>query len=365
VIVARFTSKVMRMLADQTAGSVTLLALTLGACASGVTNNDSSNDAPKCTATPTQLIAISDLTRPDTTNPQTTSAAMDLAVSANDVYVAVNYGETGALFRLPIHGGASTLITHINGTEQGLLIAGDSVVMSQMRRVDGDALTTGEVVKIPLQGGDPVALATGRITEGNVLANNGTLASDGHDVYFATYDGAKSVPLAGGDVRNLSTEVGSLAILGERLVIADAAAHTLVSLPLMAADAAMTLASGLPQLLGPVAACGDDVCFAAGDPGTSVACGCGSLAIDKLDSTGAITHLWQSSASAEGVYRLLSSDAELYGSTMGDASFGGAFKLSTNGGELVELGEATGIAVDDECLYTASALTGVTSVAKR
>lgn len=353
------------MLSDQSVRSVTLLALTVGACATGVTNTDSSNGAPKCTAMPTQLIAISDLTRLDATNPQTTSAAMDLAVSGDDLYVAVNYGEAGALFRLPIRGGASTLVTHINGTEQGLLIAGDSIVFSQSRRVDGDALTTGEVVRVPLKGGDPVVLATGRITAGNILADNGTLASDGHDVYFATYDGAKSVSLAGGAVRNVSTEVGSLAIAGERLVIADATARTLVAVPLTAAGGAQTLASGLPQLLGPVVACGDDVCFAAGDPGSSVACGCGSLAIDKLDSAGAITQLWRTSASAEGVYRLLYSDAELYGSTMGDAGFGGAFKLSTNGGELVELGEGTGVAIDDECLYTASAITGVSSVAKR
>jgi hypothetical protein len=95
-----------------------------------------------------------------------------------------------------------------------------------------------------------------------------------------------------------------------------------------------------------------------------VACGCGSLAIDKLDGAGTITNLYQAMESATGVYRLLSADDELYGSTLGDASPGGVFKLSTGGGELIDLEIGTGVAVDDECVYTASALTGVSSVAK-
>lgn len=363
MLVARFTQKGLPMMNVHLVRSVTLLALTLGACASGVT---STTDTPKCSATSAQLIAMADLTRPDASNPQAISAAMDLAVNGDDLYVAVNYGGTaGALFRLPIRGGASTLVTRINGTEEGLLIAGDSIVFTQMRRVDGDAMTTGEVMRVPLNGGDPVALATARITEGNLLGGNGTLASDGHDVYFATYDGTKSVPLAGGTVRDVSTSFGSLALAGARLVIADANAHALVALPLTAAGGTQTLASGLPSLLGPVVACGGDVCFATGDPGTSVSCGCGSLAIEKLDSAGTITKLWQSNDVFEGVDRLRASDDELYGSTIGDASVGDVFELSTSGGELVEIGDGTGVAIDDECVYTASAESGVSSVAKR
>jgi hypothetical protein len=49
---------------------------------------------------------------------------------------------------------------------------------------------------------------------------------------------------------------------------------------------------------------------------------------------------------------------------LGDTSFGGAFKLSIHGGELTNLGVGAGVAIDDECVYTGSAITGVSSFAK-
>src|SRR5580698_10436606 len=81
-----------------------------GAIASGTVTSSGADGAvprdggalagPKCAPTPTKLIDASEFMA----NANGVSAAMDLAVSATDLYVAVNYNQGGAVLSVPTDG---------------------------------------------------------------------------------------------------------------------------------------------------------------------------------------------------------------------------------------------------------------------
>jgi hypothetical protein len=248
------------------------------------------------------------------------------------------------------------LVAPIVGSEQALLVTGDSVVLAESHD-DGSA---GEIVRIGLQGGDRTVLASGRIPSSTIFGPSGILATDGQHVFFAVEDGTKSVPLAGGAVQTLTTHTGSLAVVGSNVVIADSSAGTVFSVPI-AGGPVSTLATNLSGDLGPVLGCGKDICWASALPVSPAQSGTG--AIMQLGSAGAPATL------SEGgglyvVHRLVFNGTDFFATRLADASSGSVVRIAGAGGAPVSMGSGSGLAIDDECLYTGDVLQGVYSVAK-
>ncbi|HEX3345791.1 MAG TPA: hypothetical protein VHS09_14505, partial [Polyangiaceae bacterium] len=210
---------------------VTLIACGGSVATSGPSSaSDGGATGPKCTASPTLLVDGSALLSSDAGNVGI-SVAMDLAVSDEDLFVAVTYGDDqGALLRVPIRGGPAALLTPIAGEEIGLLVTGDSVVFVQAHAPSGGAYS-GDV-RIALQGGDTTVLASASLGAAASPRPNGMIVTDGQNVYFAAKDGTLSVPLAGGAVKTLTTHTGALAVVGSSVVVADTAAEGVFSVPI-------------------------------------------------------------------------------------------------------------------------------------
>jgi hypothetical protein len=64
------------------------------------------------------------------------------------------------------------------------------------------------------------------------------------------------------------------------------------------------------------------------------------------------------------MYGLLFDGAEFFATAIGDASPGSVERIAGTGGTPTYLGTGSGVAVDDECLYTGDPVSGVYSVAK-
>jgi hypothetical protein len=311
---------------------------------------------PKCTTTPRLLIDSGTLWPQDAG--VGISQAMDLAVSSTDLYAAVSYVWNGAIFRVPLRGGAPVLLTAVAGAEDSMLVTGDSVVYAESGQDTGGS-TAGDIVKIGLQGGPRTVLASRTLGAG-VSFEERMLATDGQNVYFAAQEGTRSVPLDGGEVQTLSTHTGALAVVGSSVVIADSTAGGLFSVP-TAGGATTRIAADTSDDLGPVVACGSAVCWASAVGVAPNQQGTGSLM--QLAPSGAVTAL-SSAPSLYGMYRLLFDGSTFFGSTVGDAGAEDVIRLAGTGGTPVVVTPATGIAVDDECLYTGDVSFGVYSSAK-
>ncbi len=319
-------------------------------------NDSGGATGPKCTASPTLLIDGHDLIEPDA-GAEGISAGMDVAVSATDLYVAVDYIANGALLRVPIRGGTPVVMAPISGAEQGLLVTGDSVVFVQAGS-SADGAPSGEVVRIGLQGGPTTVLASDRIARGTIFGPNAVLASDGQNVYFAAADGTKSVPLAGGAVQTLTAHTGSIALVGSDLVVADSTAEGLYRVP-SGGGAETTLVTGLSGQLGPVVGCGSTVCWAGAVEVTPSQQGTGTLM--QLGPSGA--HTLASDPALYVVYRLAFDGSTFFATMLADASIGTLATVPADGGSPSGGGSGSGLAVDDECLYLAG-VQGVYSIQK-
>lgn len=199
--------------------SFPLLSILLVACgglAAGSPVAPTVHAGPKCADTPTLLVDGSALLPPGVG----VSATMDLAVSSTDIYVAINSEPNGTLVRVPVRGGKPVVTANFVGTEESLLVTGESVVFAQSLP-NSTVGSSGQIVRTDLKGGGATVLASGSGAQGSVFG----LATDGQNVYFAEQDGVRSVPLAGGPVRTLTAHTGALAVVGSNLVIADSLAQ--------------------------------------------------------------------------------------------------------------------------------------------
>jgi hypothetical protein len=163
----------------------------------------------------------------------------------------------GLLMRVPTRGGSAVKMASIPGggspAGQELAVTSKAVVFIEtLNNKSGD----GALASIPRDGGDVTVLAT---TAG--LAN--AVVADDQNAYFVDDEGVKSVPLAGGKVRLLtSAKPFSFQLIGSTLYLAELAegsAGQVASLP-AAGGPVTVLASGL---LGPFfpTACGADLCW--------------------------------------------------------------------------------------------------------
>jgi hypothetical protein len=263
----------------------------------------------------------------------------------------------GTLVHLPIRGGKLVVAANFVGTEESLLVTGDSVVFAQSLP-NSTVGSSGQIVRTDLQGGGATVLASGSSAQSYVF---GSLATDGQNVYFAEQDGVRSVPLAGGAVRTLATHTGALAVVGSNVLIADSLAQGVFSVPI-AGGPATTLATDPSGELGPVLSCGPNICWASAVP----------VALSQ-QGTGAIMQLSPSGSPATlaedpllyGVYRLFFDGTSFFATVMGgDGNIGDLVRLPAEGSPILNVGFGSGLAIDDECLYVSSIADGVYSVSK-
>jgi hypothetical protein len=325
-----------------------------GAIASGTVTSSGADGAvprdggalagPKCAPTPTKLIDASEFMA----NANGVSAAMDLAVSTTDLYVAVNYNQGGAVLSVPIRGGRPVVVA--TGGAQALLVTGDSLILAE-----------GDIVKIALPGGAGTVLASGPVVAtDSYFGPSGILATDGQNVYFATPDGTQSVPLAGGMVQTLTTHTGALTVAGANIVIADSSAGGIFSVPIEGGPATL-LATSPAGDLGPVLSCGADICWASAVEVSPSQVGTATLV--QLGPMGVPATLSEDPA-LYVVYRLVFDGSEFFATMLRDLSFGSLATIPAAGGPPFSMGPGSGLAIDDECLYVADAIGGVYSVAK-
>jgi hypothetical protein len=63
-------------------------------------------------------------------------------------------------------------------------------------------------------------------------------------------------------------------------------------------------------------------------------------------------------------YRLVFDGADFFATMLADVSVGRLARIPAAGGPPLRMGSGSGLAIDDECLYTGNAISGVYSVAK-
>jgi hypothetical protein len=308
-----------------------------------------------CGPTPTTFLSAKDLS---SLASGFISAAMDLAVNATDLYVAVN-ANPSAIVRVPIRGGPISMVAAVEGTEQALVLTSDYVVFAESHTASNNGWA-GEIVRTDLDGSDRAVLFSGSISPATIFGPAGTLATDGKNAYFAAQDGVRSVPLTGGAATVLTTHTGALALIGSNVVVADSTAGGIFSVP-AAGGPVTAVTTGLSGNLGPVVACGSAICWASEvDVGPSMV---GTEALQQLGPSGPPTTLSQGVA-LYVAYRLVFDGTEFFATTLADTSVGGLVRVPAAGGPPTSGVFGSGLATDDACLYVADISSGVYSVAK-
>jgi hypothetical protein len=323
---------------------------------SSANGTTSATTTGKCGPTPTSLISSKSLFSLAAGG---LSAAMDLAVNATDLYVAVNSNPNATIVRVPLGGGPTSSVANVEGTEQAMVLTGDYVVFAESHTTSNNGWA-GEIVRVGLDGSDRTVLFSGSISPSTIFGPAGTLATDGKNAYFSAQDGVRSVPLAGGAATVLTTHTGAMALVGSNVVIADTSAEGIFSVP-AAGGPVTAIATGLSGNLGPVVACGSSICWASEtEVAPSMA---GTETLQELGPSGSPMTLSQGVA-LYVVYRLVFDGTEFFATTLADASIGTLVRVSAAGGSPATGAFGSGVAVDDDCLYVADTASGVYSVAK-
>jgi hypothetical protein len=200
-------------------------------------------------------------------------------------------------------------------------------------------------VSVSLEGGPTTVLASAPIVNPGTFGP-GMVATDGVNVYFAAMDGTRSVPLAGGPARMLTAHTGAAALVGSNLLVADSSAGAIFSVPIGGGQAS-TIVSNLSGSLGPLIACDTGLCWGSGSvSGALIPQSSG--AITELGPTGVPTTI----VDFGPVYRLAFDGTYFFASTLADG-LGALIVVPLAGGAEFGTNNATGFAVDDDCVYIA------------
>jgi hypothetical protein len=333
-----------------------LLALSALAVVGACQGSIATGTTAKCGPAPTSLISSNGLFSLASGG---LSAAMDLAVNATDLYVAVNSNPNATIVRVPLGGGSVSTVATVEGNEQALVLTDTYVIFAESHTASNNGWA-GEIVRVGLDGSNRTILFSGTISSSSIFGPAGTLATDGKNAYFAAQDGVRSVPLAGGAAPVLTTHTGAMALVGSNVVVADSTAEGIFSVP-AAGGPVTALTTGLSGNLGPVVACGSSLCWASEiEVGPSMV---GTETLQELGPSGPPTTLSQGDA-LYVVYRLVFDGTEFFATTLADASEGTLVRVPAAGGSPASGAFGSGVAVDDECLYVADTASGVYSVAK-
>ena len=131
---------------------------------SGTGGSPSTGTTAKCGSTPTSLISSSDVF---SLAPGGLSAAMDLAVNATDLYVAVNSNPNATIVRVPLGGGSISTVTAVEGNEQALVLTDDYVVFAETHTAPNNGWT-GEIVRVDPDGSNRTVLFSGSISPSSI-----------------------------------------------------------------------------------------------------------------------------------------------------------------------------------------------------
>jgi hypothetical protein len=238
-------------------------------------------------------------------------------------------GPGGFVMHLP-HGASEPLRLAFvdgggSGGRHGLAVTQTAAIFSEAP--DG-VESQGAVLSVSPGGGEPTMLA---VTSG--LA--GALVTDEKNVYFVDREGTKSVPLAGGPVRTLTSQtVISIMVAGATLYLGDyRTPGSLSSVPIEGGPVTVLVTESALQ---PVL-CGESVCWFTG-PALD-------MRLRQLVPGGSPTTLATGLSQAHDVVF----DGQYFFVTTGRGALeripaaGGTPALSQAGG--------SGLALDDECLY--------------
>ena len=166
----------------------------------------------------------------------------------------------GLIMRVPIRGGQPVRIADVKGggRSRGLAVTPSAAVFIQ---VDGGDAGLGAIVSVPASGGDTTILAP---TIGTAIA----LVADDTNVYFVDEEGTKSVPLAGGVVRTLTTQTPeSITVAGGLVYLAEfytpSGTSTLSSVPVAGGPVTLVVTDLDGGMFNRIA-CGRGMCWTSG-----------------------------------------------------------------------------------------------------
>jgi hypothetical protein len=176
----------------------------------------SSASGPKCGSTPTEIVDLSALGGGSL-------YAVELAIDATNVY----FSYENVLMSVPIRGGSVRTLARLPQDPDSILVTRSYIVFAD--RAGNEFNET--LMSVPIAGGSPITLASSSTVFGGVAADDQT-------VYFIDQDGTKSIPVAGGNVEVITTQVtsanagGRIAIVGGNLIVAGFTASSLALLKL-------------------------------------------------------------------------------------------------------------------------------------
>jgi hypothetical protein len=295
---------------------------------------DAPSAAASCGSTPERLVDLYALAG------QLDAGAVSappLAVNATTVYFLFG----GALVRVPARGGQPVVVAPIGGyAEPNLLLTATSAIFVSIPSDSANA----RIVSVPLAGGAAVTLAT---TNGRL----GGIATDGDGAYFVDSDGLKTVALAGGDVRLLtsqltSTDVSDLAVVDNGVVVTEGSRGTVVRIPSQG-GLLTTLATSQPNASFPLP-CGADICWWSGATPQGPAGSSGPGNILRLGSAGKPTKI---PGAPYLPWSLIFDGTDFYETVASDGSDGTLIRIPGAGGPPVSMTQGSFVAVDDVCAY--------------
>jgi hypothetical protein len=300
-----------------------------------------SSRAPACGSTPVRIVDFDALAAGHPVGG--ISAGTPLAVDSTSVYFV--WGDD--LMRVPVGGGSVATLASLPGGPSNVSQGIEPVVTSAsvvFHYIAGDG-TYEDIVSVPIPGGSARTLAT---SSGRVFG----FGVGGANVYFIDAAGTKSVPIAGGDVRLLTSQVTSsgasgLAVVGSHLVVTEGSLGAVVAVPVEGGPPT-TLATEQPNADYPMA-CGSDTCWWTGATPAGIGTpGPGQIARAAPDGTvtmieGAPFAPWS-----------LTFDGSSFFEAVGCDVCPGSIVRIPLSGTPVPMMSGGFVAVDDECAYVSS-----------
>jgi hypothetical protein len=338
-----------------------------GLASADASQDNDSSAAPKCGSAPTRIIDY----RHDVPDAFAGTETPDIAVSATDLYYLLNgtpsYGgvsntRDGYLMRASIRGGKAAVTAYLPGggslTTQGLAVTSTAVVFSEARGADDAG--AGAILSVPLDGSVAKVLTTAYGLDQAVLV------ADDQNVYFTRFspgnDGGEpvqTVPLTGGPVRTLapasSSGAYSLGLGGQVLYLANFNG-TVSSVPIDGGQITV-LATNQGAPVFPIV-CGADLCWVT--LGSDIS---GGGALMQLAPGGMPVAL----AGLAGATFAIVFDGNNFFFTGGGSGGASLNRVPAHGGTgaLVPGGrDAVTLALDDDCVYWASDVDGIWSLAR-
>jgi hypothetical protein len=290
----------------------------------------------RCGATLKQLVDFRAVATQ--TNSTGISAGTPLAVDATSLYFVMGY----TLMQVPLDGGSPSVLAHLPDAQQLLsqdiepFVTSTNVLLHYIPASSNNE----EIVAVPLQGGNPSVLTT---SSGRILG----FAVSGPNVYFVDSSGAKTVPVSGGAVHLLTSQVASgasgLAVVGSEVVVTEGNG-TIVGVP-VAGGSPTTLATQQMNASFPLA-CGSGVCWWTGAAPNPMVTG-GPGQIERLDADGGLTTI----PGAPSYPWALAFDGTSFFEAVGCDVCPGSIVRVPISGTPASMTSGGFVAVDDQCIY--------------